>query len=441
MRPGLHALTSRLSGRTGSLREVRGALAGSVVVSFTGQLLLAVSGVLVARLLGPEDRGKLALVILVPVVVVQLATLGAPLAVTYFTATGASPQRLLRRLRGPIATQALVGCAVSGLAFATLAFADTLREGEAAVAAVAALPGMLLIGYGVATLQGTRHFRAFNILRQAPAALYVVGVIGLYVADVDSVLAVTVAWSASCIAVGLLAIGLAWRARGGTDEPPRLKRFFDFGLRGLVGASSPVEAYRLDQLAIGIFLAPLSLGLYVVGLAFTNLPQFIAQSVGMVAYPHLAGMRNRADAWRAIKEYALATSALCLVVCAVLIILAERLIVLFFGEAFASATDVTRVLLVGAAVVSVRRLLGDAARGMGMPGAASIAEVAAWIVLVPALALFLPLWGLVGVAVALTVSYAASLVLLVALIARHRRHDGGEAVTEPDPTMSFAPEA
>ena len=48
-----------------------------------------------------------------------------------------------------------------------------------------------------------------------------------------------------------------------------------------------METFRLDQAVVGLFLTPAALGLYVVGLAFANLPRFIAQSVGYIAYPRI----------------------------------------------------------------------------------------------------------------------------------------------------------
>jgi O-antigen/teichoic acid export membrane protein len=435
------SLRSSLNRRTGSLGEVRGALAGSVFVSFTGQALLAVSGVVVARLLGPADRGRFALIVLVPAVLAQLLTFGVPLAVTYFTASGVDPQRMLRRLRGPIGGQVIVSCLIGTAVFAVLAVFSSLHAGSASVVAVLTPPGMLILWYGLASLQGVQRFRAFNVLRQAPAALYAFAAIGLYIGHVRSLLVMTLVWSVSYLVAGVTAFAFAMRTVGGSAESPRVAELVRFGLRGFVGAVSPIETFRLDQATIGIFLTPVSLGLYVVGLAFTNLPRFIAQSIGMVAYPHITAMSGRGEAWRAVKEYVLATSAICLLVCGSLIVFANRLIVLFFGEAYASATDVTRVLLIGAAIISIRRLLGDAVRGMGMPGAASIAEVGSWVALLPALAVCIPLWGLVGVGVALAISYAVSLALLIGLVLRHRGRESN-LVEEPAAEIStFVPEA
>ncbi len=72
-----------------------------------------------------------------------------------------------------------------------------------------------------------------------------------------------------------------------------------FGVRGMLGASSPIEYYRLDQAVVGLFLAPVALGIYTVALAFTNLPRFVSTSVGMVAYPHVAAEQDRMAGVRA----------------------------------------------------------------------------------------------------------------------------------------------
>src|SRR5688572_7701167 len=59
---------------------------GSLGAGGAGQAALVVSGILAARALGPENRGHLALLTLVPWVVCQLGLLGVPNAVTYYVA-------------------------------------------------------------------------------------------------------------------------------------------------------------------------------------------------------------------------------------------------------------------------------------------------------------------------------------------------------------------
>ena len=70
------------------------------------------------------------------------------------------------------------------------------------------------------------------------------------------------------------------------------------GCAGLLSSFSAVDVLRPDQVVLALFLSPSALGLYVVGLAFTNLPYFIAKSVGLITFPWVASRREKADARR-----------------------------------------------------------------------------------------------------------------------------------------------
>src|SRR5438105_2699501 len=72
---------------------IQRATVGALVSGLATQAGLVVSGVISARLLGPENRGYFALLILVPSILAQLGMLGMPQAVTYFTARDPSTAR------------------------------------------------------------------------------------------------------------------------------------------------------------------------------------------------------------------------------------------------------------------------------------------------------------------------------------------------------------
>ena len=99
---------------------------------------------------------------------------------------------------------------------------------------------------------------------------------------------------------------------------PPVREMVAFGAKGLLGASSPIEYYRLDQAVVGLFLTPVALGIYAVALAFTNLPRFISTSVGMVAYPHVAAQSDPVEARRQLWRFFLLTVAACAAVVAAL---------------------------------------------------------------------------------------------------------------------------
>ena len=102
-----------------------------------------------------------------------------------------------------------------------------------------------------------------------------------------------------------------------------------------------------------------------------------------------------------------------------LVLAAGWLVPLLFGEEFRGAVLVTQILLSGMVFASARRVLADGLKGRGHPGAGTLAELAAWVWLAPALGALVPLWGVNGAAVALSSSYAVSLGALLFIAARH----------------------
>ena len=175
-------------------------------------------------------------------------------------------------------------------------------------------PPHLAQQYGLAILQGRERFLAFNILRTAPAAVYAAAVAVLLVLDLDGLGEVALAVDGGERgASALLTLTVALRGLGPGVEAaaPPVREMVAFGAKGLLGASSPIEYYRLDQAVVGLFLTPVALGIYAVALAFTNLPRFISTSVGMVAYPHVAAQSDPVEARRKLWRFFLLTVAAC----------------------------------------------------------------------------------------------------------------------------------
>jgi O-antigen/teichoic acid export membrane protein len=88
-----------------------------------------------------------------------------------------------------------------------------------------------------------------------------------------------------------------------------------------------------------------------------------------------------------------------------------------FGPEFQGAVPISRVLLVSGLLLGVRRALADGARGAGMPGVTTFAEVVCLAALVPALLIGVQ-HGPQAVAVLSAGAYALSLVCLTVLVWR-----------------------
>ena len=138
---------------------------------------------------------------------------------------------------------------------------------------------------------------------------------------------------------------------------------------------------RPDQVVLALFLSPSALGLYVVGLAFTNLPYFIAKSVGLITFPWVASRAETGDARRTMWSLLWLTTAIAVVLVAILCATAQWLVPLFFGGRFDSAVTVTYIVLPGTVFLSARRVLSEGLKGRGYPLAGTLGELLslAWI--------------------------------------------------------------
>lgn len=409
--------------RGGALRQSRMPLAGSVLTGLVGQAVLIVSGVLAARILGVQDRGYLALLILFPAVLAQIGSLGLPLAATFELSRDRSRwAEVLRTLLRPMVLQDVSLVLLHAGILLAVFSNDPHAVKVSALLSLAAVPAILGQSYGTAILQGQQRFLAFNVLRALPATSYAVAVLAIFVVGGGNLEWVVVGWIVASLVSAAVTLFVAFRpvsVRQAHRSPERLRSMLSFGIKGLLGWTSPVETFRLDQAVVGLFLTPAALGLYVVGLAFANLPRFIAQSVGYIAYPRIAGRRGD-EAWKELWQFFWLASGAAALVVLVLELGVSWLVPVFFGDEFSGAVPLTRILLVGALFLSARRVLTDGAQGLGRPGLGTIAEVSSWVFLLPALGIFTPLWNARGVALALTVSAALSFVVLLVLLVRSR---------------------
>lgn len=398
------------------LARVPRALYGAVLTAFAGQFLLAVSGIIAARALGVEDRGYFALLVLLAIVF-STTGLAVPVSATYYIARDrAAAGAVVRLLARPAAVQLVVLSALHVVALIVVLSGDASAVRTAGLLTVPAVPILLAQQYGLAILQGRQRFGAFNLLRTLPAAANTALLVIALATGIAGLVEVTCIWmgTLATTAVATMTVALRGLPNAQPKEPlPPRREMLRFAARAWLGTSSPSENYQLDQAVAGLFISPTTLGLYVVGLAFTNLPRFIGQSIGLIAYPTVteapAGERHRVM-WRFF--------LIALIVSGTVVIALELsvawLLPFLFGQDFKEAIPLARILLVGGFLVGARRALIEGSRGAGYAGMGSIAEVVSLVTLPVAIGLLAPTLGVDGVALAVPVAAVMALAVLCA---------------------------
>ena len=242
---------------------------GSIATGVIGQAILVASGIILARALGPEDRGILAVALLIPALVVQLASLGVPSAVTYSIASAsASPSGALAESKAASERASRGGCRLTPrpdlycIGAPEFAWLHVRRNIECDRHGFKSFTDV----YARDRARASWRFLEFNALRLLSGALYVISVGGLWAADQVTLVSVTVA----VIVTSVLAAVLTWHVARRMSDPDAnravgsTRSLVSFGWRSLLGSSSPIEMFRLDQLLVGLVLSPLLLGFYVV---------------------------------------------------------------------------------------------------------------------------------------------------------------------------------
>jgi len=330
----------------------------SMLTGVITQVTIVVSGVLSARILGVEDRGNLALLLLFPVALTQLGSIGLPLAITYFIAQNRTRTRSIIRSSASLALfQAVFLVGIHAMILLALSSGKTESFKQAAYLTLVTIPAVVIYVYGLAILQGQKQFRSFNLLRLVLPSVYSFGVFITFLFGDGSLLVVTSAWVFAALIQGAVTLVIVLRSL-----PPRVDavesqsrwEMLQFGAKAFLGSVSPVETLRVDQAVVGLYLSPAALGLYVVGKAFTNLPRFLAGGVGAVAYPYVASNQSRDQARRMMWRFFWLVIAIAALVVIALGGAADWLVNAFFGEEFSGAVGITHILLINAFFLSAR---------------------------------------------------------------------------------------
>lgn len=341
------------------------------------QAFTLVTGIIAARALGVEGRGTLALLWLVPVILSLIGGIGIPQATTYFIA------------RNPEQSRSIIGksARITGLAcllmivlysFALLLFAGSNHQITTLDAglSIGLIPFFFGQNLAIGILLGQQRFPEYNLARLVPVvgyAVFSVSIVALGVASLSSILGAALAGWVIALAISSVQI-----ARSGpdaeADDPVTYRQVASFGVRGVVGGVSPIDDIRLDQLLVGTLLDARALGLYVAAVAFCNLPRFIALSIGAVSYPRIAAERQGPAAWAIASRYLRIGLIVIAGFSAVVFLLVPVLLPLLFGSEFSDAVELGRILIVGAFLLALHRLLIEVARGLGHPGYGSVTE-------------------------------------------------------------------
>jgi len=380
-------------------------------------LMGTVTGIFLARTLGPHDRGLLALVLLLPSTLLTVAKLGVTQANVYCAKReGASVAQ--------VAANSLFLALVLGGGMGVIAWLlrgvllTTVMRGVptwALLLALYRLPLALIDNYFCGVLQAIDNFSLYNRRTVAGALLILVLTVGAwFIGRLDlfgAVLIYTVV--ATLVIIALLAGTRQLIPFGLRPERRLLKRQIKFGVKSYTQVLAMHLLFRMDIYMISFYLSSARVAFYSLALHFTEMILEIPQAVGWVIYPRMASLKKE-EVHQLTAQASRRTILLTGLGGLSVAVFGPVIVPLWYGEAFAAAVRPLMLATVGMVSMSVFTII---TRDFTSRNKQRVNIRAGTLALVSNLLLniwMIPKFGISGAAVATSISYtlAAALVLV-----------------------------
>lgn len=362
------------------------------------------SGMMAAHILAAEGRGELAAAQLWPTAMAYFLLFGLNDAMLYFTAGKHYPPRhtfAVGLIGGLIC--AIIAVLVAGGVVIPLAYEGYRPEIQhLAYLMLGIIPLHILGMVCQETLRGHGRLGLWNLQRILLAAGYPVAIAVAWVTGHGTVEGLGLSYMAAHVLPMLLPLIVILKNGwfGVTAPKPVFGRVLAYGARIHVSGLINQVNTRLDQMLIATALDPRSLGLYVVATSLAQVPATLANSVAMVAFPRACATADGEERKALVGLYFRLTLALTLSGSLVLGAAAPLFLRYMFGADFTAAADLTRILLVGGLLVTMREFLFLAFKAFDRTFSLSASEALLLAVNAGALSLAVPRFGLMGAALA-----------------------------------------
>ncbi|MBI4022810.1 oligosaccharide flippase family protein [Candidatus Berkelbacteria bacterium] len=368
------------------------------------------SSIIVARFLGPHDKGVLAAVTALAGIALQVGNLGLPNANTYFLAKDRS---LLPKILGHSvwASMVLGGIMAGAASVAAWAWPSIVGDVPRPILLIglASVPFMFFTSLAQNILLALRRIRTYNLL-DVGSNVVATGVsillVVLWQVGADALIV-----AGTVIAVGVtLAHFRAVRALPARRPDPSLFRLmFRYGLRAYAATLLAYLVIRSDLLLVTHFLGNEATGVYSIAAFAVDALYLVAITTGTLFFPIATAEPERRDLLTAQ-----VVRTLVVIMAAILLVgglAAYWLIPLLYGTAFAGAVAPTLILLPGIYFLSLETILMNNFAARGLPiTAVGIVGLGLGVNLLLNLA-FIPTLGIGGAALASVAAYGVMLAL------------------------------
>ena len=376
------------------------------------------AGIIVARWLGKEGYGQLAVINVAIATVVQLGGAGLPSANTYFIAQDRRnfASAAVNSLIFALVMGSLLAFALMGLAFWRPSWFGFISPRLIGVAAIS-IPFQLITLIGLNTFLAIGQVKRFNLLDLAGQLFVIINAgIALVILNKGLWTLVSLNTAASILVCAVIA-SLIWRfirsqpkARALKPDGGLFKRMMRYGLKSHIAALAAMLIFRADLLVVNLFRGAGDAGVYAVASQVAMMLLLLPGVIATLFFPRIASRSDeRGELTCLVTRH---TTFVMLVVCLAAVPLSYLLPVLY-GTGFAEASALLFILLPGVYLVGLESVLVQHFNAAGLPRAIPLFWTVTLIINLALTFALVPSFGARGAATASTLSYALIFALVL----------------------------
>jgi O-antigen/teichoic acid export membrane protein len=376
--------------------------------------LQAATGILTARQLRPWGRGELAAMILWPLLVASVTTMGVPSALIYFLRH--KPQERDRLIVNGFLMALALGFAATLVTAAVLPLC--LHQYSTSIVRAAewfliTVPICSVTLAGRAALEASHDFGASNTIQTLTPFATLIGLFIFWGVHRFNPYTAAIAYIAASLPTFWL---MACRVRRVRTERAHvelavMRQILGYGVRSYGIDVLGTLALYVDQVLVIGLLNPGAMGAYVVVLSLSRMLNLFQNSVVMVLFPKAAG--RPAQEVVEMTGHCVRISGIVTAVCGVFVCLVgPTLLRILYGGEYVSAAGALRILVLEVVLSGATFVLAQAFMALDRPGVVTVLQALGLSLSVPLMLVLIPRFGIYGAALSLLASTIARLVFV-----------------------------
>jgi O-antigen/teichoic acid export membrane protein len=378
-----------------------------------------VAGIVVARWLGADGVGKLAVINVSVATVVQLGSVGLPSANTYFIAK--DPGKLRKAMLNSFAVALADGIL---LAFALVVTASFRPQWFGSVppdlflVAAISIPFQILILIGLNIFLAIGKVREFNLLDLIAQSFVLLNALVVLIVLNSGLKTLITLNSVTSILISLVIVLLlvksakkllhlkgAWRGDFGL-----LVEMMLYGIKSHISIVAGTLVFRADLLVVNHFRGASEAGVYSVATQMATMLMLLPSVIATLLFPRITAEQDQSG-----ETTCLVTrhTAFIMLICCLAAAPLSLLLPVFYGSAFAESSTQLMILLPGIYLVGLQAVLVQHFNALGLPKTIPLFWLATLVSNVVLVFVLVPEFGARGAALGSTISYGLISVLMI----------------------------